>query len=273
MSSRSDYLQEKDNGIEELLKPPIKYPKLEKILAIDGDSIAWIASYTGKDESGNKKPDYTPEEYVIAEGIADEIFMKIVNVCEEFFEITNTYLCLKGFNNPRHKWHPVYKQGRPPALPIINHINNYLFKKYSGLRPEIGETDDLIADIAIKGGEKVVIAGFDKDLKQLGNHWFLSYKAWTWDFVTEERGKYLFHCQWICGDASDGVSLSPKVGIKFAEKVIKEGMNDWELMEGVYSGYLKAWKDPIIAQENMILAYRLLKLHPLEDLKSLEITD
>jgi len=275
MASRNQLNQEteeqQDVEIMEALKPPISNPKQEKIIAIDGDSITWIASYTGKDEFGNKKPEYTEEEYSIAEGIADEIFMKIVNTCEEFFKIKVVYLCLKGnCNNPRYEWFPEYKAHRPPALPIIKHLHNYLANKYSALLPTIGETDDLIAEIVSLGGDSVVICSFDKDIKQLGNNnWFLNYKKWEWEFITKEEADYLFNFQMIVNDPSDNIKFTPKVGEAFAKKTIKIGMTPWEYFIGVYSAYLKAWKNEEIAREKMYLAWKLLKLHTIEEFKNL----
>lgn len=282
MSSRLHYNTEQeyieeiwDDGKEEnySFQPPIKNPKDDMSIIIDGDSICWIASYTGKDEFGNKKPDYTEEEYVIAEGIADEIFMKIVNTCEEFFSVQQVYLCLKADNsvNPRYQWLPSYKQNRPSSLPIISHLSKYLKAKYNGILPTIGETDDLLAELVSIAKDKCVIVSFDKDIKQLcqGNY-VLNYRQWTWEFITKEQADYLFNFQMIVNDASDNIKLTPKVGEAFARKAIKEGMNSWEYLEGVYSAYIKAWKDSNIAFEKMQLAWKLLKLHTIEEFKQLE---
>lgn len=285
MASRNNYREEDKTMYEEhndkfgeVIKfhPPVKYPKDDMSIIIDGDSICWISSYTGKDELGNKKPEYTPEEYEIAEGVADEIFMKIVNSCEEYFNVKQVYLCLKADNsvNPRYKWLPSYKQNRPPALPIISHLSKYLKNKYNGISPTIGETDDLLAELVSVAKDKCVIVSFDKDIKQLcqGNY-ILNYRQWTWDFITKETADYLFNFQMIVNDASDNIKLTPKVGEAFAKKTIKEGMNPWEYFEGVYSAYLKAWKEPNIAFEKMKLAWKLLKLHTIEEFKNLEITE
>ena len=267
-----------DDGIKQIMPihPEIKNPKDNMSIIIDGDSICWISSYTGKDELGNKKPDYTEKEYEIAEGIADEIFMKIINSCEEFFNVKQVYLCLKADNsiNPRYKWLPSYKQNRPSALPIISHLSKYLKNKYNGISPLIGETDDLLAELVSIAKDKCVIVSFDKDVKQLAvGNWILNYRQWTWEFITKEKADYLFYFQMIVNDASDNIKLTPKIGEVFAKKAIKEGMNHWEYFEGVYSAYLKAWKDPNLAFEKMQLAWRLLKLHTTEEFKSLEIKE
>lgn len=277
----NDYNNEEihNDGFEDVIKfhPPIILPKPEKILVIDGDSIAWIVSYTGKDEFGNKKPDYTEDEYYIAEGLADEMFMKIINSCEEYFEIKNTYLCLKSENsvNPRYNWLPSYKQNRPSSLPIISHISRYLKEKHSGLSPKIGETDDLLCELVNLTGDKAIICSIDKDIKQLCNkgngNWMLDYKKWEWNFVTPQEAKYLFHCQWITGDPGDNIiALSPGVGIKFAQKVLRKDMTDLEMFFGVWQAYMKAWKnDSQKAWENMQLAWKLLKLHTEQEFKQL----
>lgn len=279
MASRtqnSDYNEEVEHEVK--ITPPIKHPKEEKVVIIDGDSIAWIVSYTGKEPTGEKKPDYTLEEYHIAEGLADEMFMKIVNFCEEFFEVKNVYLCLKSENstNPRYQWLPSYKQNRPSSLPIISHISNYLKIKHSGISPTLGETDDLLCELVNLAGDKAVICSIDKDIKQLcvkgAGNWMLDYKKWEWTFVSPQEARYLFHCQWITGDPGDNiVSLSPGVGIKFAQKVLNPEMTELEMFFGVWQAYIKAWKgDSEKAWKNMCLAWKLLKLHTVEELKNLK---
>ena len=73
----------------------------------------------------------------------------------------------------------------------------------------------------------------------------------------------------IVNDPSDNIKFTPKVGEAFAKKTIKIGMTPWEYFIGVYSAYLKAWKNEEIAREKMYLAWKLLKLHTIEEFKNL----
>jgi len=196
---------------------------------------------------------------------------------EEFFNVKGIILCLKGSNNPRYRWYPCYKQNRPLSLPIIAHLHKYLIDSHDGVETELGETDDFLAEIVSKGQDSIVICGFDKDLKQLSGrskigNWYYDYKYDRWDFVTKERAKILFATQWIVNDAGDNIKLCKGCGPKFAEKVIKEGMDDFEYMEGVFKAYMKCHNNkPDIALENMQLAWKLMKLHTFDELKSLEM--
>lgn len=277
MASRSE--NQGSSQIEEeqefKLTPPIVYPKPKRILIIDGDSIPYIVSYTGKDELGNKKPEYLESEYHIAEGLATEVFMKIVVSCEEFFEISNVFLCIKGSkDNPRHLWLPTYKQNRPPSLPIIRHIQNFLITSQKGISAIIGETDDLVAEISQQANCLSVIATIDKDVLQTGcGNWFLDYRKWEWKYITKERADYLFNYQWVVNDASDNIKLTKGIGDSFAKKVIKEGMSPFEYMEGVYKAYIKVHKTHEKALENMQLAWKLLKLHTVKEFEDLEMSN
>lgn len=246
----------------------------KKAVIIDADSICFIASYTGKDENGNKNPEYNEDQYEIAEGIASDWLYKILAEIDKTYDVCATYVVLKGNNrNIRKDWLPSYKQGRPEPLPIIRHLHNYIFETWSAIQPELGESDDLVADLAQKYQYQAIICGNDKDLFQVpGLHY--SYTKDEFRYIDKAEAKYLFHIQWLKGDAGDGVNLSPKLGQKGAEKLVSIDFNDWEYLNGVYQGYLKCWKgDHQLAQENMTLAYRLLKLHTMEELKELELQD
>lgn len=246
-----------------------EFPKVResKSVIIDGDSLTFIAAYTGKDEMGNKNPEYTEEDYPVAEGILTDLYLKILNKIEEHYDVVEIVLCLKGDNNPRTKWFPDYKKHRGTPLPIIEHLRKYLITNHKGIEAPIGEADDMVATLSRKV-ENCIICGTDKDLHQLpGIHY--NYRKDDWLLITEKEAIFNFYKQWLLGDAGDGINFSKGIGEKYVMKNMNPGMTEFELLLEVWRGYKKANKDRITAKNNMKLAYKLLKLWDLEELEKL----
>jgi hypothetical protein len=245
-----------DSKIRDVLVEGV--PRESRVVIIDADSLLYIAGYTGKDEEGNKKPEYTPEEYPIAEGLLKECILNILNNIEEHYDIERVYICVKGENNFRYTLHPEYKAGRPPSPLVVNHLVDYLEKEHGALRSHGHESDDLVFSISSLIEHQGIICAIDKDLHQIPSL-FYNYVKNQWKRVSKEEARYNFAVQMIIGDAGDGVNFSRGFGIKYAEKVLRMGMSDFSYLRQIALVFMKCWgKDWKTQLEK---AYQLLKLH------------
>ncbi len=276
MSRLSQYREEDKTMLEELhddrfeLLGIPKEPKTSKVVIIDADSLSYICSYQPKtDENGNPTEYYTKENggYEIAEGFLMEKLLGMYNKIEEYFSISNIYLCVKGKNNPRHQWLTSYKEHRPSTPDIVKHLHSYLINHLGAYVAPIGEADDVIYSISKTIGHQGLICGIDKDLKNIeGCHW--NYSKNIFDFVTYKQSRFNFWKQVLTGDSSDFRGTSPGIGEKYALKVLNPDMDEETYQKVVFEGFLKAWKNDVeLATKNMQLAHDLVKLWDIEELK------
>lgn len=264
---------EHDDGISKIISD-LSLPKESKVVIVDADSLCYIASYQPKtDEFGNPTVYYTKENggYEIAEGFLTEKLLSIYNKIEEYWNISNIYLCVKGKNNPRKQWFKDYKAHRPESSDIVKHLHNFLISNHAAFVAPIGEADDVIYSISKTIKHQGIICGIDKDLKVIpGCHY--NYSKGVFDFVTEKQARYNFWKQVLIGDSSDFKGLSPGIGEKYALKVLNPDFTEEEYKDVVYKGFLKAWKNnEELAKKNMELAYNLVKLWDIEELKLLNL--
>jgi 5'-3' exonuclease len=271
--SRLNIIEEHNDGINEIIKD-LNAPKESKVVIIDADSLSYICSYQPKtNEFGNPTVYYTKENggYEIVEGFLMEKLLGIYNKIEEYFNISNIYLCVKGKNNPRNQWLTSYKEHRPPTPDIVKHLHSYLINHLGAYVAPIGEADDVIYSISKTIGHQGLICGIDKDLKSIpGCHY--QYSKNIFSFVTEKEARFNFWKQVLMGDSSDFKGLSPGIGEKYALKVLNIDFTEEQYKEVVYQGFLKAWKNnEELATKNMELAYNLVKLWDIEELKLKEI--
>lgn len=232
--------------------------KEDRVVIIDGDSLVFQCSQPGKDENGEKLPEYTGEEYIIAEGKLSERILGILNSIELKYNITEWYLCIKGKGNFRYGLYPEYKAKRPKAADIIPHLYSYLDEAFNPLKADGYEADDLVYTLSERIGHKGVIAGIDKDLKQIPSE-FYNYNTGEFFVVDEDTARWNLAMQLICGDVGDGVNFLRGIGPKKAQKFIWWGMTERELIRGCLSAYESIWGDQ--AKEMLRLCYKLLKLH------------
>lgn len=267
-----------DGQIEQIVEDNIgsvldtNEPKQDKVVIVDADSLSYICSYQPKnDENGNPTEYYTKENggYETAEGFLTEKLLGIYNKIEQYFNISNIYLCVKGKNNPRHQWLETYKNHRPETPDIVKHLHNFLIDHHGAYVAPIGEADDVIYSISKTIKNKGIICGIDKDLKNIeGIHY--NYSKNIFSFIDYKQSRFNFWKQVLTGDSSDFRGTSPGIGEKYALKVLNPDMDEETYQKTVFEGFLKAWKgDTELATKNMQLAHNLVKLWDIEELKNL----
>jgi len=245
---------------EDVYKIPFNHTdKTSKVVIIDADTLTYMASYTGRDEFGNKKPDYTEEEYYIAETILTESLLKIYNAIEEHYEIKDIFICVKGKNNFRRALYNEYKATRPTVLPIVNHLHKFLIECHSAIVTPYGEADDLVYSLSKKFNHEGIIVSVDGDLLQIPS---LNYnpRKEDWRHPTIKEAKYHLVMKVLCGDTGDNVKINHGLGPTKAAKLVNIDMTDYQYIKAIYKTYIKfnGEKD---AKFLLKRTYLLLKLH------------
>lgn len=243
---------------------PKKYDDTKRILCIDGDSILYTANHSTEDDILECK-----------HKVYNKI-QEITNNVEERFNIIKTVIVVGGKNNFRYKLYPEYKKNRPEKHPNIAILKQYIIESCGAIEAEYGEADDYLYNLHLIAKGNVVLATIDKDIKANMPGVYYNYRSYDdvqgkFEYVSKKEQKYRLAHQIITGDASDGINFSPKIGKAYADKVLHKEMTHYQYIKEVYKAYLKAWKnDSKIAKEKIKLAYLLLKLHSIEEIKQIE---
>lgn len=231
------------------------------ILLIDFDSVIYKSVYKIVSISQMREAIINYGKAGAKEWIKQEVYNESINRCENellkmqnyvqgifFGEITGVELYItRNKNCFRKKLSSDYKAKRKK--------NNYVWlirEHYSfndAIFSDTLEADDLIADrVNELGKDKCIIVSLDKDLRTIGG-WLWSYqkiaekdmngnlclnefgyknmifKYDSVDYISDEEASLFFWQQMLMGDSGDGIGGLKKVGIKTAEKILKDSNN------------------------------------------------
>lgn len=169
-------------------------------------------------------------------------------------------------NNFRNDIEPTYKQSRK-SNKYVRAVREY-FKNNDTFYSDTLEADDLIADRARElGKNNYLIISIDKDLKTIGGHYWSFYtknvkdengyhtkvyKQPDVEFIEDDEANRLFYIQMLMGDKTDDIRGLDGIGVKRAEKILKDSKNDFITVARTY--ILKGLKHEFYKQ------HRLLKL-------------
>lgn len=156
-------------------------------------------------------------------------------------EADDYIVALTDKNNFRKDVLPSYKDNRKAKRKpmVLKHLREYVMEKHNGvIYPNI-EADDVLGIMATEPSkEDRIIVSIDKDLKQipLSN---VSKDGLSVEYIPEKLGNYHWMIQVLAGDATDGYTGIPNVGVKTAEKLIMKYSNVplldlWKIVVGIY---------------------------------------
>lgn len=252
-----------DDGISSVLLDLSVRP--EKIVLWDADSMVHFILYSGKDEAGNRNPEYTEADLEMLYGKLDEFVLKTLNNIEKYFVIKALYIFVKGKGNFRKDLYEEYKANRPAKNPIINDLYAYLIEKYNCCPAHGAEAEDYVYTASKKINHEGIIVYVDHDLEELPGI-FYNYKKNYWSIITEQQALYNKYQKLCICEAGDNVNLTPRIGINYYIKNFRMDMTIEEYEEALFKAYLKAWKgDEEVAREKMELARTLLSLKEIEE--------
>jgi len=158
-------------------------------------------------------------------GLVDEAIKKL----KEDLQADRVKICLTSPINFRKDVLPTYKDNRkakrkPLILPVLR---KYIMEHHKGIMWDNIEADDVLGILATTPDphfdvDKVIVS-IDKDLKQIPVG--VSSDGVNIQRVTPYEADYWFMTQALIGDAVDGYTGCPTVGIKTAEKILGTDIN------------------------------------------------
>jgi len=123
-------------------------------------------------------------------------------------------------------------------LPVLR---QYCIDNYSAVIMEGLEADDVLGILATtpNNNDERIVVSIDKDLLQIPSK--ISRDGKTFDEISEDEANYWHMMQTLCGDATDGYSGCPKVGVKTAQKILGDNINVplLDLWQRVLAAYAK----------------------------------
>jgi len=118
------------------------------------------------------------------------------------------------------------KQRRKPM--VLNALRDYVLEKHKGVIFKGLEADDVLGIMATEpSNEQRIIVSIDKDLRQIPA--LVCSDGMNVDKISKAEADYWFMIQAMAGDATDGYSGVPNVGVKTTQKIL--GENNVPLLE------------------------------------------
>ena len=266
MASRNNYREEdktmftEHNDGFDSLGIDINEPKQSKVVIWDYDSMLHHCLYSGKNELGERNPEYTEDDLEFLQGKLTEMTLKVLNNIEKYYNILACYIFIKGQKTFRKEIFPEYKSNRPPANPLIDKLYDYAKIAHDAISSGSMEAEDMVYEVSNKIDNNGIIVYVDHDLLEIPSL-FYNYQKNRWHKVTEEEALWNEYNKYVKGEAGDNVNLCKGVGQKFFEKTFTKGMSIEEYEKGLLTCFLKAYKgDEKLAIENLTLTKRLLGL-------------
>jgi len=154
--------------------------------------------------------------------------------------------------NFRYEIDPKYKANRPITPDFVikwRPIIHNEFKSNWGFLPVEGmEADDAVA-IAVekhrKDYDEIIVATFDKDLKQIPDITFYNMREHKMEKITKENAAKNFYTQMLMGDSTDNIPGLKGVGKAGAVKILKDCTTEFSLFRTTVREYKKAFDNVI----------------------------
>jgi len=219
---------------------------MKTILIVDADSILYHAVLCSKElhESGFTQ---TMEEAIFR---WDEKIHDIHNTLWEKYDVdpTEVYYIIGGSTNFRKFINRQYKSSRKKreTPPLFHQMKAYV-STLPNVYVSVGvEADDVIATMVCKKNaeDKIIVAGIDKDLKQIPSIYFFDYyyTRMSLDYISEQDSLRNYWTQILIGDTGDDVNKTKGIGVKTAEKLLKGVTTEFGYKRVVYSQFKKMWR-------------------------------
>jgi len=271
---KSETIQEVDIVVKEVKNCPLKYDSTERVLIIDADSIMYFASHFPEDSL----MEFPTEEERIEEAKyrTRTKLEEIHNNIEEFYNIQETFIFIRGRGNFRYKLYSDYKSNRKQKNELIPIISLYMLEELNAI-PSIGaEADDYVYDAYLLSEGNCVVAAIDKDvLYNCPDVPFYNYRSYgdtSGEFkqISKEESRLAIASQVVIGDSGDGIPGAYGVGKAWCRDNMHIGMTDYQFTKAIFKAYLKSsGGNNEMAKQQAKLNYSVLKLYTQEELKTI----
>jgi 5'-3' exonuclease len=215
---------------------------MKKILTIiDADSIIFTVAYNLRNKKNKKLVEINVNKF-----ISDVLTNTKASDYIGFFGSKED-----GVKpNFRYQIYSKYKEKRPPEPDFIKKWRSdiiRIFKDKWGFNAVEGmEADDAVSICAKyyrADYDEIVIATFDKDLKQIPDSTFYNMKSHTAEYISEFDATYNLCKQMLMGDSSDDIPGLPGVGKAKSAKIIEDCNTKYSLISTVIKSYYDAFKE------------------------------
>lgn len=267
-------IQEVDIVVKEVKNCPLKYDSTERVLIIDADSIMYFATHFPEDSL----MEFPTEEERIEEAKyrTRTKLEEIHNNIEEFYNIQETFIFVRGRGNFRYKLYPDYKSNRKQKNDLIPIISLYMLEELNAI-PSIGaEADDYVYDAYLLSEGNCVVAAIDKDvLYNCPDVPFYNYRSHgntlgEFKHISKEESRLAIASQVVIGDSGDGIPGAYRVGKAWCRDNMHLGMTDYQFTKAIFRAYLKAsGGNGQMAKEQARLNYSVLKLYTQHELETI----
>ncbi len=214
-------------------------------LLIDGDPIVYRIGFATQHKDG--EGEIIPEPLPYALHSCKQYIKGILKDTK-----ADSYrLFLTGRDNFRVKVDSEYKANRKGTAKPVHYqaIRDYMVKHFKAEIIDGMEADDALS---LNQTKDTAIATIDKDLLMVaGKHY--NYNKKEWKTVTPEEGIRWFYMQMLMGDSVDNIKGIKGIGIKKAEKIIRESDDFDSTIESYYmEEFGDAWYQRMVQNQELL---------------------
>lgn len=216
-------------------------------LLVDADYIVYKCCASAETEI-----DYGDDVIVVSSLFSDAmrcVERDLTNIKNNFFD-TEMILFFSDSKNFRKDIDPAYKGHRNRKKPCgYRRVINELGNRYEVIKLDRLEADDAMGIYATKEPGNIICSP-DKDMLQIPGQVYNMKETVT---VTPEEGKRWHYIQAMAGDATDGYSGIPGIGVKRAAALLDQHGLKW-------STIVDAFKEKDLGEDVALMNARLAKI-------------
>jgi len=199
-------------------------------LLIDADFIVYKCCAAAEDEV-----DWGDDVVLVTSRFSEaykSALNEITKIRTEFGDFTEVILFFSHFNNFRKKIYPAYKGHRNRKKPCgYKRVISALHDDYQVvILPEL-EADDSMGIYATKYPGNIIVSP-DKDMRQIPGQLY-DFNETT--LIKPEDGLHWHYIQTLAGDATDGYSGCPGIGVKRATALFEKKGYNWNTIKEVFA--------------------------------------
>lgn len=277
---KENNFEEPEIIVREVKNAPTVYDKTPRVLLIDGDSIMYNSTYFP--EEGIMEFPTEEEQLEEAKFRTRTKLQEIQNNIEEWYNIKETFIFVKGKNNFRYKIFPEYKANRKKTKksPLLPFIFDYMVKELGAIPSTGAEADDFVINAVHMSKGKCVVSSIDKDVfynsPDVPYYNYRSYNDVLGEFksISKKESRLAIASQVVIGDSGDGIPGAYRIGKAWCKSNMNKDMTNYQFIKAILTAYLKANKGDFKESKIQIRKYYgVLKLYTEKELKNLNIND
>lgn len=199
-------------------------------LLIDADYIVYKCCAGSEDEI-----DWGEDVILVTSRFSEaykSVLREIMKIRDYFPTFVEPILFFSHHDNFRKKIYPEYKGHRNRKKPCgYKRVINALTDDFQVILMSGLEADDAMGIYATKEEGHVIVSP-DKDMRQIPGPLY-DFKEYT--LISKEEGRNWHYIQTLAGDATDGYSGCPGIGVKRAVALFQEHGYNWQTIKDAFA--------------------------------------